>query len=272
MAQVFLFFSGKGGVGKSVLSAASAALLARGGKSVVLVDADLGLRSQDLYLGLENSVVFDLVDVAEGKCGLDQALLEVPGRPGLKLLPAAQFARVRDLEPRRLKKMLNALKKEQDYILIDCPAGIERGLRNVMNAGSEMEPILVVTPDDLCIRDAQQALTLAEKKGLPRPRLLVNRLQNDLIHAGEMYSAQTIANLLDLPLAGEVPEDPALVLCQLRHRLFIDFECEATRAMERVAARLRGESPAFPEYGKRKTRFLRRWRRSIPVLREVKRS
>ncbi len=270
MAQVFVFCSGKGGVGKSVLSASTAALMARSGKSVVLLDADLGLRSQDLYLGVENNVVYDLMDVAEGRCSLSKALLEVPDHPGLKLLPAAQFVRVRDLEARRLKKILLQLKQENDMILIDCPAGIERGLRNVLNAGKDLESILVVTPDDLSIRDAQQVLALVEAKQLARPRLVVNRLQNDLIYRGEMYSARTIASLLDLPLLAEIPEDPAVYLAQLRHRLCVDFDCPAAAALERMAARLRGENPAFPDYGTKRPSFFRR--RFQPSLREVKHS
>ena len=133
------------------------------------------------------------MDVAEGKCLLSEALLEAPDCPGLRLLPAAQFVRARDLDPRKLKKMISLLRKDNDFILIDCPAGLERGLRNVLNAGSRLETVLVVTPDDLSIRDAEQVISLTEDKHLPRPRLLVNRLQNDLIHAGEMYSAQTVA-------------------------------------------------------------------------------
>ena len=268
MSFTFLFASGKGGVGKSALSASLAALLARSGSSVVLIDADLGLRSQDLLLGLENSVVYDLVDVAEGKCLLSDALLEAPDCPGLRLLPAAQFARVKDLDPRKLKKMLSLLRKRHDFIFIDGPAGLERGLRNVLNAGGKTETVLVVTPDDLCIRDAERVLALTEQKGLPRPRLLVNRLQNDLIFAGEMYSAKTISDLLDVPLLGEVPEDPAFVLAQLRHRLPIDFDCEARRALLRIAERMRGGEADFPSYGRQRTSFLRR--HFAPEIREVK--
>ena len=266
----YLFASGKGGVGKSTLSANLAVLLAQAGRSTVLIDTDLGLRSQDLFLGLENSIVYDLVDVAEGKCLLSQALVDIPDLPNLRLLPAAQFARVKELDPRKLKKMISLLKKDHDFILIDCPAGLERGLRNVLNAGGKLETVVVVTPDDLCIRDAEQVISLVEGKDLPRPRLLVNRLQQDLIHAGEMYSAETVANLLDVELLGEVPEDPAFCLAQLRHRLVIHFHCEAHRALERIADRLRGEDTPLPEYGRRKTSFFRRHFASAP--REVKSS
>ena len=267
MSRTYLFASGKGGVGKSTLAANLAVLLARAGKSVVLIDADLGLRSQDLFLGLENSVVYDLIDAAEGRCALSQALLPAPNLPKLRMLPAAQFVRSKELEPRKLKKMLSALRSESDFILIDCPAGLERGLRNVLNAGKNLETILVVTPDDLSVRDGERVLSLVEEKGLPRPQLLVNRLQNDLIFAGEMVSARAIADLLDVPLLGEIPEEPACCLAQLRHRMAIDYECEMRAALLRVAARMRGEHRDFPAYGKRKTSFFRR--HFAPALREV---
>ncbi len=268
MSVTYLFASGKGGVGKSTLTANLAVLLARAGHSVVLIDADLGLRSQDLFLGLENSVVYDLMNVADGKCLLSQALLEVPDQTNLKLLPAAQFVRAKDLDPRKLKRIISLLRENQDFILIDCPAGLERGLRNVLNAGSQLKTILVVTPDDLSIRDGERVITLTEAKGLSRPQLLVNRLQNDLINSGEMYSARTISSLLDLPLLGEISEDNAFTIAQLRHKLTVDYECEGRKALLRIARRIQGEEVPFPEYGQKRIPFFRRY--FGPVLLEVK--
>ena len=269
MATVYLFVSGKGGVGKSTITANLAILLAGDGKRVVLIDSDLGLRSQDILLNLESSVVYDLMDVARGVCLLSDALIPVPRQAGLQLLPAAQFARTRDLDPRKLKKMINLLKKENDYILIDCAAGLDRGLRNALNAVSAPETIVVVTPDDLSMRDADQITTLLEKKKLPRPRLLVNRLQNDLIHDGDMYSAQAIASLMDLSLLGEIPEDPVVYPAQLRHRLVIDFDCEARQALIRIAGRMQGHEIPFPQYGRKRVSLFRRL--FGPEMLEVKR-
>ena len=257
MSEICLFVSGKGGVGKSALSANLAVLLARKGRSVALIDADIGLRSQDLLLGMENSVVFDLVDVARGNCLLSQSLLPHPDLPGLCLLPASQFARCRDLDPRKLKKILSLLGKEKDFILIDCPAGMERGLRNVLNAGAG-EPVLVTTPDDLCLRGAERIVSLVEEKKLSRPRLIVNRLDSEMVYAGEMYSARTVSLQLDLPLFGEIPEDRAFCAAQLRHGLVVDYDCEARRALRRIAGRLLGETHPFPDYGSRRPSFFRK--------------
>ncbi len=258
MSSVYLFASGKGGVGKSTVTANLATLLARAGYSVALIDADIGLRSQDAFLGMENRVVYDLVDVAAGKCLLSQALLSSLELPGLQLLPAAQFARARDLAPKQLKKILSVLRKDHDFILIDCPAGLERGLRNALNAGDINETVLLATPDDLCIRDAERACALIDDKCLPRPRLIVNRLNNDLIHDGLMYSARVVSDTLDLPLLGEIPEDPAFTHAQLKHGLVIDFRCEGRLALLRIAGRMAGEAVALPEYGREKTSFFRR--------------
>ena len=240
--------SGKGGVGKSTLTAnLGAALIARG-CSVVIIDADIGLRSMDALLGLENEVVYDLIDVAKKDCSLSQALLVSHRVPGLNLLPASQFARARDLEKNRLKKIIGELKQKFDYVLIDSPAGIERGFRTVLNAGID-ESLLIVTPDDICIRDAERAAQVIAHKELPRPRIIVNRLDPDLIFRKEMLPARVIADTLDLPLLGEIPEDPAVYRSVLRHTLFMQYDCSARRAVLRIAGRLQGEIVPLPEIG-----------------------
>ena len=257
MSSVYLFASGKGGVGKSTIAANLATLLARAGRSVALLDADIGLRCQDTLLGMENRVVFDLVDVAKGACRLSQALLTQADLPTLHLLPAAQFARARDLEPKALRRILSVLRRDHDFILIDCPAGLERGLRNVLNAGVD-ETVLVATPDDLCLRDAERTCAVMDGKKMPRPRLIVNRLKNDLVFSGDMYSAKTVSEVLDLPLLGEIPDEEAFTLAQLRGALVIDFACEGREALLRIAGRMNGASVPLPEYGKKRTSFFRR--------------
>ena len=257
MSRSVLIASGKGGVGKSAFTSNLGAALASRNVSVVIIDADIGLRSQDAFLGLENMVIYDLIDVTSKECTLDQALLECPSCPGLKLLPASQFARVRDLDCGRLRKILKALKKSYDFVLIDAPAGVERGLRNLINAGID-ESVLIVTPDDICIRDAEKTAQIIEDKDLPRPHLVVNRLDNELIAHGEMLSARAIADILDLPLLGEIPEDPVVYRSVLRHRLFLDFDCPARSAVLRIAGRLFGSKIPFPEFGKNRIPLLHR--------------
>ena len=257
MSRSILIASGKGGVGKSVFTANLGAALARRGASVVIVDTDIGLRSQDAFLGLENNVVYDLVDVASKECELSAALLECPAVPGLKLLPAAQFARVRSVEPKQLRRILWALSESADFVLLDAPAGIEKGLRNLLNAGAD-EGLLLVTPDDICVRDAERAAGILEAKGIVRPHLVINRLDNELVARGEMIPARAIADSLDLPLLGEIPEDPMVYRSILRHGLFVDYDCPARAAVLRIAARLMGEQIPFPEIGKARIRLFRR--------------
>ena len=257
MSLSVLIASGKGGVGKSVMTAAIGTALARQKSSVVIIDADIGLRSQDAFLGLENSVVYDLIDVTSKDCALEDALLECPSVPCLKLLPASQFARVRSLDCGRFRKILKRLKETFDYVLIDSPAGIEKGLRNLMNAGPDLS-VLIVTPDDICIRDAERTAGLFSVKNLSRPQLIVNRLDNELISRGEMLPARVIADALDLPLLGEVPEDPAVYRSILRHGLLMDLDCPSRSAVMRIAARLSGESVPLPSIGQARIPLFRR--------------
>ena len=258
--------SGKGGVGKSTFTANLGAVLAHRGSSVVILDLDIGLRSQDALLSLENRVVYDLVDVSSKECDLEQALLAHPDIPGLSLLPAAQFARAKALDPGRLKAILEELKASHDYILLDCPAGIERGFRNALNAGTD-QTILVVTPDDICMRDAERAAQIMADKHLERPRIVVNRLDYKLIRHGEMYPARTVAETLDLELLGEIPEDPVVSRSILNHALFVDYDCEARGAILRIASRISGADVPFPGYGNRGVSV---WYKLFPVrMKEV---
>lgn len=270
MGTAWFIASGKGGVGKSTFTASIGTAMAREGRKVCIVDADIGLRDQDVLLGLENSIVFDLVDVASKTCTLDQALITLDRDTRLSLLPASQFARAKELEPKAFRRILQQLKERFDAVLIDCPAGIERGLRGLMNAEID-ECILICTPDDVCIRNAERTHGVTEKKGLPRPWLVVNRLNPELIRSGEMYSAATVAGALDLSLLGEVPEDAAVYRALLKHVSPMDIDCEARRAFTRIAWRMLGsdaEAP-LPGYGTEKLPWYKRILRKAP--KEVRR-
>ena len=257
MAKSYAVASGKGGVGKSTITANLAAALSMEGNRVIVIDADIGLRSLDALLSMENRVVYDIIDLLSEDCMLPQALLQSDDYPTLQLLPAAQFARAKKLDPVAFGKLIDSLRPMADYILIDCPAGIERGFRNVLNAGTD-ETILVVTPDDISLRSAERAGQVIEQKSQGRPFLIVNRLQNELIQRGEMMSARVAADTLDLPLLGEIPEDPVVYRSMYQHALFIRYDCEARNAVLRIASRMKGLNVPFPVYGTQKIPRLRR--------------
>lgn len=268
MSTAWIIASGKGGVGKSTITANMGLAMAREGRRVCIIDGDMGLRDQDALLGLENRIVFDLLDVAEGRCRLEQALISPDAESRLTLLPASQFARARELKPSAFRRIVIRLKQEFDVVLIDCPAGIERSLRGLMNDAID-ESVIVSTPDDVCIRNAERAASVMEKKGLPRPRLIVNRLDEDLIRGGEMYSAATVAATLDLELLGEVPDDSYVYRATLTHQAVMDIECEARNALKRIALRMLGVATPLPAYGVAKLPWYRRLFQ--PTLKEVKR-
>ena len=268
MGKVWMIASGKGGVGKSTLTANLGRALARQGRKACIVDADIGLRDQDVLLGLESRVVFDLLDVASGECPLAQALIRPAGETKLSLLPASQFARAKDLDPKAFQKVLAELKYRFDVVLIDCPAGIERSLRGLMNKEIH-ETVVVCTPDDVCIRNVERVIPIMTKKELPRPRVIVNRLIPDLVRSGEMNSAQTVANILDVPLLGEVPDDPSVYRATLQHVSVMDIDCEARKALARIAGRMTGKDTPLPAYGAASLPWYRRLLPSGP--KEVKR-
>ena len=270
MSTTWIIASGKGGVGKSTITACLGAAIAWEGRKVCIIDADIGLRDQDVLLGVENRIVYDLLDVVNGVCDLEQALISPEGMNRLSLLPASQFARAKELEPKAFRKLLTRLRELYDVILIDCPAGIERGVRGLMNAEID-ESVIICTPDDVCIRNAERMASLMEKKSLPRPQLIVNRLQPDLIRQGEMYTAATVAATLDLSLLGEIPEDQCIYRAALRRISPMDIDCEARRAFTRIAWRMLGtdvDAP-LPRYGADKLPWYRRL--FHPTLKEVKR-
>lgn len=248
MSKVWLIASGKGGVGKSTLTANLGIALSRMGRRVCIVDADVGLRDQDAILGLADRVVYDVLDVIDKKCTLKQALIQPEGCKTLRLLPAAQFARCKQLDCKGFARIITELKYSCDEVLIDCPAGIEKGLRAAMRSDAD-ETVLVCTPDDVCIRNAERTAALLADRQLPRPRLIVNRLSSGLIRAGEMYSARVVSETLDLQLLGEVPEDQTVYRALLTHHNLLDLDSMASSAILRIARRMTGDDVPLPAYG-----------------------
>ncbi|MBT3222714.1 MAG: septum site-determining protein MinD, partial [Proteobacteria bacterium] len=202
MAECIVVTSGKGGVGKTTTSANLGAALALQGKRVVVVDADIGLRNLDVILGLENRIVFDLVQAIEGECRLKQALIRDKRVKGLYLLPAAQTRDKNAVGPEDMKKLIGELKEDHDYVIIDCPAGIEQGFKNSI-AGAD-RAIIVTTPEVSAIRDADRIIGLVEAHDLPEPDLILNRYRSGMVARGDMMDREDILEILAIPLIGIV--------------------------------------------------------------------
>jgi septum site-determining protein MinD len=209
MGEVIVITSGKGGVGKTTTTANLGAALAMQGKKIALVDTDIGLRNLDVVMGLENRIVYDIVDVVEEKCKLRQALIKDKRYPELFLLPAAQTRDKSAVNEEQMIELTNKLKEEFDYILIDCPAGIEQGFKNAI-AGAN-RAIVVTTAEISAIRDADRIIGLLESSEIKNPELIVNRLKPNMVKRGEMMDVDDIVDLLSIELIGVVPDDEYVV-------------------------------------------------------------
>lgn len=210
LGTAIVITSGKGGVGKTTTSANIGTGLAILGKSVVVVDADIGLRNLDVVMGLENRIVYDIVDVVEKNCRLKQALIRDKRHEKLYLLPAAQTKDKSDISPEQMLELVNDLKKEFDYIIIDSPAGIEQGFQNSI-AGADIA-LIVTTPEISAVRDADRVIGLLESKGLYNPKLIINRIRQEMVKRGDMMNMDDIIDILAIDLLGIVPDDEAIVI------------------------------------------------------------
>ncbi len=209
MGEVIVITSGKGGVGKTTTTANLGSALAMQGKKVVLVDTDIGLRNLDVVMGLENRIVYDIVDVVEEKCKLRQALIKDKRFDELFLLPAAQTRDKSAVNEEQMIDLTNKLKEEFDYILIDCPAGIEQGFKNAI-AGAN-RAVVVTTAEISAIRDADRIIGLLESSEIKNPELVVNRLKPNMVKKGEMMDVDDIVDLLSIELIGVVPDDEYII-------------------------------------------------------------
>ena len=209
MGEVIVITSGKGGVGKTTTTANLGAALALQGKKVVLIDTDIGLRNLDVVMGLENRIVYDIVDVVEEKCKLRQALIKDKRFDELFLLPAAQTRDKSAVNEEQMKVLTGKLKEEFDYILIDCPAGIEQGFKNAIAGATRA--IVVTTAEISAIRDADRIIGLLEASEIKNPELVVNRLRPAMVKKGEMMDVDDIVDLLSIDLVGVVPDDEFII-------------------------------------------------------------
>jgi septum site-determining protein MinD len=240
MSECIVVTSGKGGVGKTTTTANLGVALALQGNRVVVVDADIGLRNLDVILGLENRIVYDLVHAIEGECRLKQALIRDKRNENLFLLPAAQTRDKNAVTPKQMKSLVEQLKEEFDYVLVDCPAGIEQGFRNSV-AGAD-KAIVVTTPEVSAIRDADRIIGLVEAAELPEPRLIINRFRKKMVDRGDMMNKDDILEILAIPLIGIVPDHEDVIITANRGTpAAYDDESIVGEAYRRVARRLGGE-------------------------------
>ncbi len=238
--QVIVITSGKGGVGKTTTSANLGASLASLGKSVVLIDADIGLRNLDVVMGLENRIVYHLVDVVEGYCRLSQALIKDKRFNNLCLLPAAQTKDKTAVSPDQMKQLCKDLKQDFDFVLVDSPAGIEQGFRNAV-AGAD-RAIIVATPEVSSVRDADRIIGLLEAESMPAPKLIVNRIRPAMVRRGDMMDISDILDILAVDLLGVVPDDETIVVSTNRGEpAALSPSSKAGQAYRNIARRLLGE-------------------------------
>jgi septum site-determining protein MinD len=244
-ARIFTVTSGKGGVGKTTLSANLSVALSMSGKRVVVIDADVGLRNLDMMLGLENRIVYDLVDVIEGRCRLRQALVHDKHLPELFLLPAAQTRDKSAVQPDDMVRICDQLREQHDFILIDSPAGIEQGFRYAVAPADEV--LIVTNPEVAAVRDADRVVGLVEAEEKGPARLIVNRLRPEMVRRGEMLDIADVVELLAIDLIGIVPEEPEILVSANRGRpvaLSPDGSL-AGRAFHNIARRMQGEDVPF---------------------------
>ncbi|MCA9965235.1 MAG: septum site-determining protein MinD [Anaerolineales bacterium] len=208
--KVITITSGKGGVGKTTVTANIASALAMLDKKVVAIDADIGLRNLDVVMGLENRIVYDLVDVVEGRCRLRQAMIKDKRQPELYLIPAAQTRDKNAVSPSDMVLVCDQLREEMDYIIVDSPAGIERGFRNAVAPADQV--VIVTNPEVSAVRDADRIIGLIEAEEKGPGKLLINRLKPQMVERGEMLSINDILDILAIELLGVIPEDENILI------------------------------------------------------------
>ena len=254
MGEVIVITSGKGGVGKTTTTANIGIGLSSAGKKVLVIDTDLGLRNLDVVLGLENRIVYNLVDVIESKCRLKQAVIKDTRFENLYLLPSAQTKDKTSVSPEQMKKLTSELKEEFDYILLDCPAGIEQGFKNAV-AGAD-RALVVTTPEVSAIRDADRIIGLLKEYRLNRVQLIVNRLRYDMIRRGDMMSVDDVVDILNLELIGTIPDDESVVISTNQGEPLVGSNTMAGQAYRDICQRILGNNvPVITYKCKRGVRY-----------------
>ncbi len=243
-AKVITVTSGKGGVGKTTAVANLATALAMDGKRVVCIDGDIGLRNLDVVMGLENRIVYDLVDVIEGRCKLKQAMIRDKHLQDMYLIPAAQTRDKNAVSPSDMIRICNDLRAETDFVIIDSPAGIERGFRNSIAAADQV--LIVTNPEVSAVRDADRVVGILEAEEKGNPSLIINRLNPTLVKNNDMLSAEDVLDLLGIRLIGIVPEDENVIIGSNRGTpIAADGKSRAGQAFRNIAKRLQGVDVPF---------------------------
>ena len=255
MGEVIVITSGKGGVGKTTTSANVGTGLAKLDKKVVLIDTDIGLRNLDVVLGLENRIVYNLVDVVEGNCRIKQALIKDKRYPNLYLLPSAQTRDKSSVTPEQMKKLTAQLKEEFDYIILDCPAGIEQGFQNAI-AGAD-RALVVTTPEVSAVRDADRIIGLLEANEMGQTHLVINRLRMDMVKRGDMMSADDVVEILAVDLIGIVPDDENIVVATNQGEPLVGNDTLAGQAYMNICKRIIGEDIPYLDLNGKKSIFKR---------------
>jgi len=239
-AKIVTITSGKGGVGKTTATANISVALAQLGQKVVCIDSDIGLRNLDVVLGLENRIVYDLVDVIEGRCRIRQAMIKDKRFEGMYLIPAAQTRNKNAVSPSDMIQLCNEIREEVNWILIDSPAGIERGFKNAI---APAEEVLVITnPDVSAVRDADRIIGIIESEEKGPARLIINRLNPEMIRRGEMLDAGDVLELLAVKLIGIVPEDEKVLRSTNIGKPVVTHEKSiAGQAFRNIARRMMGD-------------------------------
>ena len=243
-AKVVTVTSGKGGVGKTTATANIGAALAANNQKVVCIDADIGLRNLDVVLGLETRIVYDLVDVIEGRCRLRQAMIRDKRLPELYLIPAAQTRDKSAVSPSDMVRLCNELREEFDWVMIDSPAGIERGFRNALAPADIV--IVITNPEVSAVRDADRIIGLIESEEKGPARLVLNRIKPSMVKRGDMLSMEDVLELLAVELIGLVPDDEVVVVSTNRGLpVALDGKSKAGQAFRNIARRLEGDQVPF---------------------------
>lgn len=243
MGEVIVVTSGKGGVGKTTSTANVGTGLAKLDKKVVLIDTDIGLRNLDVVMGLENRIVYNLVDVIERNCKINQAFIKVKGYNNFYLLPSAQTRDKTAVTPEQMKNLTDQLKLEFDYVLIDCPAGIEQGFKNAI-AGAD-RALVVTTPEVSAVRDADRIIGLLEANEIKKTDLIVNRIRMDMVKRGDMMSSTDVVEILSIDLIGVVPDDENIVISTNQGVPLVGSNTMAGKAYMNICRRIVGEEVPY---------------------------